>query len=69
MDLLSTIIVLLLYALAGAVLGALVAVSAQWYFDDISWIFVAVIAGACGVLAAFLGNRFFAILADLWRWS
>ena len=57
----------LLHALLGALLGALVAISTLWLWaDTVNWIFVALSAGVCAVLAFAWGEPFLDWLKELW---
>ena len=57
-----------LHALLGGFLGALIAVSALWWLDEINWIFIGATAGVCAILAFAFGESFLEWLKELWWW-
>ena len=59
----------LLHALLGAFMGAIIAIGALWFFDDINWIFVSISAAVCGVLAFVGGESVLDWLKELWWWT
>ncbi len=59
----------LLYGLVGAILGAVIALSAMWYIDEIVVPIVAACAVVAGLAAALGGERVIDLLKDLWWWS
>lgn len=60
----------ILYALFGAFLGTLMAVSVQWGIaDQINWLFVGLGGVLCAVLAFAWGEPFTAWLKKVWWWT
>jgi hypothetical protein len=59
----------LLHGSCAAFLAALSAVSVQWLWFDINWIFVAVAAGIGFLLAGFVGEPALDWLQEVFRWS
>ena len=60
---------ILVHASCGAFLAALAAASAQFWWTDISWIFVAVCAVFGFLLAGFLGDEAIEFLAQVFWWT
>lgn len=57
----------ILHVLFGAFLGALVALSALWWWlDEINWIFVGASAVVCAILAFAWGKPFLEWLKEAW---
>lgn len=58
------------HALLGAFLGSLISIGVQWYgTDPINWLFVALGAGVCAVLAFLWDESFLEWLKELWWWT
>ena len=55
-----------LHALLGAFLGALLAIGALYWVDEINWIFVGASAAVCAVLSFAWGESFLEWLRDIW---
>ena len=51
--------------LLGALLGSITAVAVQWWFAEVNWIFVAICAGVCFVVAFIWGEPFLDWLKDV----
>ena len=62
-------IAFIVHGSCGAFLGALIALSTLFWFDQINWIFVAIAATFGFLLAGFLGERGLEWLKEIWWWS
>ena len=59
----------LLHGLLGAFLGALISISALFWFSTLNWTFVALGAGACAILSFAWGEPFLEWLQEVFWWS
>ncbi len=66
------IIARLVYGLAGAFLGALIALSSLWLYFDLEpsvWPIVTTAAGIGFLMGALGGSRAIALLKEIWWWA
>lgn len=54
-----------IYGMFGAFLGAIIALLALFWFDQINWTFIAISAAICFVVSFFLGKEAIEILKEL----
>ena len=54
-----------MYGMFGAFLGAIIALLALFWFDQINWTFVSISAAVCFVVSFFLGKEAIEVLKEI----